>query len=248
MTPLEDRAHAIRAQGNLPRHVAVIMDGNGRWAERRGQPRIFGHRAGMKSVRAVIEAAGDLGIEALTLYAFSKENWRRPAPEVQALMGLLRRYMKSEREELIRRGARVEAIGDLDQLEPSAREELDRLIEATSGCERLRVTLALSYGGRAEIVAAARRIARAAVAGELDPDALDEAGFARFLYSPHLPDPDLLVRTSGEMRISNFLLWQIAYAELYVTETLWPDFDRAAFFEAIEDYQSRERRFGKVMA
>src|SRR5688572_15901044 len=166
MTPLEDRATAIRAQGNLPRHVAVIMDGNGRWAERRGQPRIFGHRAGMKSVRAVIEAAGDLGVEALTLYAFSKENWRRPAPEVQALMGLLRRYMRSEREELIRRGARVEAIGDLDQLEGPARVELDRLIEATAHCERLRVTLALSYGVRAELLEAEERIVRAAVAGQ----------------------------------------------------------------------------------
>ncbi|HET6617710.1 MAG TPA: isoprenyl transferase [Gemmatimonadota bacterium] len=248
MNPLDERARAIREQGNLPRHVAVIMDGNGRWAERRGQPRIFGHRAGMKSVRAVIEAAGDLGIEALTLYAFSKENWRRPPTEVQALMGLLRRYMKSEREELIRRGARIEAIGDLEQLEGPAREELDRLIEATAHCDRLRVTLALSYGGRAEIVEAARRIARATLAGELDPADLDEILFARFLYSPHLPDPDLLVRTSGEMRISGFLLWQIAYAELYVTETLWPDFDRAAFFEAIEEYQSRERRFGRVMA
>jgi undecaprenyl diphosphate synthase len=248
MTTLEERERAIRAHGKLPRHVAVIMDGNGRWAERRGQPRILGHRAGMRSVRAVIEAAGDLGIEALTLYAFSKENWKRPAAEVHALMGLLRRYMKSEREELIARGARVEAIGDLEQLEATAREELDRLIEATAHCDRLRVTLALSYGGRAEIVAAARRIARAAAAGELDPDALDETAFARFLYSPDLPDPDLLVRTSGEMRISNFLLWQIAYAELHVTETLWPDFDRAAFFEAIEEYQSRERRFGRVMA
>jgi undecaprenyl diphosphate synthase len=247
MTPLEERARAIRAQGNLPRHVAVIMDGNGRWAERRGQPRIFGHRAGMKSVRAVIEAAGDLEIEALTLYAFSKENWKRPKAEVQALMGLLRRYMKSERDELIKRGARVEAIGDLDQLEGAAREELDRLLEATASCDRLRVTLALSYGGRAEIVEATRRIARAALAGELDPDAIDETAFARFLYSPDLPDPDLLVRTSGEMRISNFLLWQIAYTELYVTETLWPDFDRGAFFEAIEEYQSRERRFGRVM-
>jgi len=248
MTPLEERARAIRAQGNLPRHVAVIMDGNGRWAERRGQPRILGHRAGMKSVRAVIEAAGDLGIQALTLYAFSKENWKRPHGEVQALMGLLRHYMKAEREELIERGARIEAIGDLDQLEDVAREELDRLIEATAHCNRLRVTLALSYGGRAEIVEAARRIARAAIAGELDPGALDETAFAGFLYSPDLPDPDLLVRTSGEMRISNFLLWQIAYAELYVTETLWPDFGRAAFFEAIEEYQSRERRFGRVMA
>jgi len=248
MNPLEERARAIQAHGNLPRHVAVIMDGNGRWAERRGQPRIFGHRAGMKSVRAVIEAAGDLGIGALTLYAFSKENWKRPLAEVEALMGLLRRYMKSEREELIERGARIEAIGDLDQLERAARTELDRLIEATAHCDRLRVTLALSYGGRAEIVEAARRIARAAVAGSLDPQSLDEPAFARFLYSPDLPDPDLLVRTSGEMRISNFLLWQIAYAELYVTETLWPDFGREAFFEAIEDYQSRERRFGRVMA
>ena len=248
MNPLEERARAIQAHGNLPRHVAVIMDGNGRWAERRKQPRIFGHRAGMKSVRAVIEAAGDLGIEALTLYAFSKENWKRPPAEVEALMGLLRRYMKSEREELIERGARIEAIGDLDQLEGAARAELDRLMEATAHCDRLRVTLALSYGGRAEIVEAARRIARAAVGGNLDPRTLDEAAFARFLYSPDLPDPDLLVRTSGEMRISNFLLWQIAYAELYVTETLWPDFDREAFFEAIEDYQSRERRFGRVMA
>jgi undecaprenyl diphosphate synthase len=202
----------------------------------------------MKSVRAVIEAAGDLGIEALTLYAFSKENWKRPPAEVEALMGLLRRYMKSEREELIARGARVEAIGDLDQLEGVAREELDRLIEATAHCDRLRVTLALSYGGRAEIVEAARRVARAALARELVPDDLDEILFARFLYSPGLPDPDLLVRTSGEMRISNFLLWQIAYTELYVTETLWPDFDRAAFFEAIEEYQSRDRRFGRVMA
>jgi undecaprenyl diphosphate synthase len=224
------------------------MDGNGRWAERRGQPRILGHRAGMKSVRAVIEAAGDLGIAALTLYAFSKENWKRPTAEVQALMGLLRRYMRSERKELIERGARVEAIGDLDQLDKSARDELDALIAATEGCDRLRVTLALSYGGRAEIVEAARRIALAVRAGALDPADLDETAFARFLYSPDLPDPDLLVRTSGEMRISNFLLWQIAYTELYVTETLWPDFDRAAFFTAIEEYQSRERRFGRVMA
>jgi len=248
MTSLEQRARAIVAHGNLPRHVAVIMDGNGRWAERRGQPRILGHRAGMKSVRAVIEAAGDIGIEALTLYAFSKENWKRPPTEVQALMGLLRRYMKSERVELVERGVRVEAIGDLDQLDAAARDELDKLIAATIHCDRLRVTLALSYGGRAEIVEAARRIARAVLAGELDPDALDERVFCRFLYAPDLPDPDLLVRTSGEMRISNFLLWQIAYTELYVTDTLWPDFDRAAFFAAIEDYQSRERRFGRVMA
>jgi len=224
------------------------MDGNGRWAERRGQPRILGHRAGMKSVRSVIEAAGDLGIEALTLYAFSKENWKRPATEVHALMGLLRRYMRSEREELIARGARIEAIGDLGQLDETAREELDALIAATADCDRLRVTLALSYGGRAEIVEAARRIARAVRAGELDPDALDERVFAGYLYSPDLPDPDLLVRTSGEMRISNFLLWQIAYTELYVTDTLWPDFDRVAFFTAIEEYQSRDRRFGRVMA
>ena len=243
----EDRVREIVAHGNLPRHVAIIMDGNGRWAARRQRPRIFGHRAGMRSVRAVLEAAGDLHVPYLTLYAFSKENWKRPRAEVEALMLLLRRYIAAERKELKERGVRVRAIGDLDEVVPEARRDLDLLIDETAGNDRLTVTLALSYGGRAEIVQAARRVAEAARAGSLDPATLDEETFAAFLYTSDLPDPDLLVRTSGEMRISNFLLWQIAYTELYVTDILWPDFGRAAFFDAIESYQARERRFGAVL-
>ena len=237
----------IRARGDLPRHVAVIMDGNGRWARRQRRPRIVGHREGMKSVRAVIEAAADLGIPWLTLFAFSQENWKRPRPEVEALMTLLGRYIDSERNELIEKGIRVTAIGELDRLEPSVRRELDRLIEQTAAGRSLTVTLALSYGGRTEIVEAARRIAREAAAGRLDPAGIDEAAFASFLYTADMPDPDLLIRTSGEMRISNFLLWQIAYTELYVTDILWPDFGRQAFLDAIAAYQERERRFGAVL-
>ncbi|MFN2382816.1 MAG: isoprenyl transferase [Gemmatimonadota bacterium] len=245
--PAEDRAAALLAQGNLPRHVAVIMDGNGRWAAQRRRPRIFGHRAGMRSVRAVMQAAGDLHIPALTLLAFSQENWKRPRAEVEALMGLLRRYMTSERDELIEKGIQVRAIGELDQLAPPARAELDHLISDTAANDQLIVTLALSYGARAEIVEAARRIAEAARAGALNPAALDETLFASYLYTADLPDPDLLIRTSGELRLSNFLLWQIAYTELYVTDVLWPDFGRDAFFDAIAAYQERERRFGAVL-
>lgn len=243
----EDRAAALLAQGNLPRHVAVIMDGNGRWAAQRRRPRIFGHRAGMRSVRAVMQAAGDLHIPALTLFAFSQENWKRPRAEVEALMGLLRRYMTSERDELIQKGIQVRAIGELDQLAPAARAELDHLIADTAANDHLIVTLALSYGARTEIVEAARRIAEAVRAGELDSAAIDETLFARYLYTADLPDPDLLIRTSGELRVSNFLLWQIAYTELYVTDILWPDFGRDAFFDAIAAYQERERRFGAVL-
>ncbi len=243
----EGRVRALIAHGNLPRHVAVIMDGNGRWAAQRKRPRIFGHRAGMRSVRAVLEAAGDLGIPYLTLYAFSKENWKRPRAEIDALMVLLRRYIASERRELMERGVRVRAIGELDRLAPEYRGDLEQIIADTARNDRLTVTLAISYGGRAEIVDAARRIAEAAGESRLDPAALDEETFASFLYAPDLPDPDLLIRTSGEMRISNFLLWQIAYAELYVTDILWPDFGRGAFFDAVEEYQSRERRFGAVL-
>jgi len=242
-----DRARELAAHGNLPRHVAIIMDGNGRWARRRHRPRVFGHRAGMRSVRAVMEAAGDLGVPCLTLFAFSKENWKRPRAEVEALMGLLGRYIESEREELMARRIRVQAIGDLDELAGAARDQLDRLIDDTRENDRLLVTLALSYGGRAEIVDAARRIARAVREGKLDPEELDEARFASYLSTAGLPDPDLLIRTSGEMRISNFLLWQIAYTELYVTDILWPDFGREAFFDAIAAYQERERRFGAVL-
>jgi undecaprenyl diphosphate synthase len=244
---MTDRTREIAAQGNLPRHVAVIMDGNGRWAERRGKPRIFGHQAGMKAVREVIETTADLGIPYLTLYAFSQENWKRPRTEIEALMGLLKRYIRTERKELIEKGIRVRAIGDIERLAHGSREELDELITDTAANERLTVTLALSYGGRSEIVEAVRRIARQVRAGELEPEAIDEEVFADRLYTADLPDPDLLIRTSGELRISNFLLWQIAYTEIYVTEVLWPDFDRDAFLDAVAAYQGRERRFGRVL-
>jgi undecaprenyl diphosphate synthase len=244
---MTDRTREIAAQGNLPRHVAVIMDGNGRWAERQGKPRIAGHQAGMKAVREVIETTADLGIPYLTLYAFSQENWKRPRTEIEALMGLLRHYIHTERKDLIEKGIRVRAIGDIERLAHGPREELDELITDTAANERLTVTLALSYGGRSEIVDAVRRIARQVRAGELDPEAIDEEVFADRLYTADLPDPDLLIRTSGEFRISNFLLWQIAYTELYVTDVLWPDFDRDAFLDAVAAYQGRERRFGRVL-
>jgi undecaprenyl diphosphate synthase len=244
---MTDRTREIAALGNLPRHVAVIMDGNGRWAERQGKPRIAGHQAGMKAVREVIETTADLGIPYLTLYAFSQENWKRPPMEIEALMGLLRRYIRSERKNLIEKGIRVRAIGDIERLGHGSREDLDELIADTAANDRLTVTLAISYGARSEIVEAVRRIARQVRAGELDPEAIDEAVFADHLYTADLPDPDLLVRTSGELRISNFLLWQIAYTELYVTDVLWPDFDRDALLDAVASYQGRERRFGRVL-
>ena len=242
------REREVLARGDMPRHVAVIMDGNGRWAKKRHRPRIFGHREGMKSVRTVIETAADLEIPYLTLFAFSQENWKRPRAEVDALMALLRRYIESERDELVDQGIKVEAIGELDRLEGSAREAIEHLIEATAEGENLTVTLCLSYGGRTEIVEAAKRAMRKALRGEMDPDELDEESFGALLYTTDLPDPDLLIRTSGELRVSNFLLWQIAYTELYITDILWPDFDRAAFVEAIAAYQRRERRFGTVHA
>ena len=243
----DERVQALVAHGNLPRHVAIIMDGNGRWAARRQRPRIFGHRAGMRSVRAVIETAGDLHIPFLTLYAFSKENWKRPQSEVDALMRLLQRYIATERGELMSRGVRVQAIGEIERLSAEARADLEGLIAETSANDRLTVILAISYGGRAEIVRGARLVAEAARSGTLRPEDLDEATFAGLLYTADLPDPDLLIRTSGEMRVSNFLLWQIAYTELYVTEILWPDFGRHAFLDAIDDYLTRERRFGAVL-
>ncbi|MGH7550352.1 MAG: isoprenyl transferase [Gemmatimonadota bacterium] len=243
---MTDRTDEIAAQGKLPRHVAVIMDGNGRWAERRGEPRIFGHQAGMKAVREAIEVTADLNIPYLTLYAFSQENWERPAAEIDALMGLLQRYIRSEREDLVEKRVRVRAIGELERIAQGPRKELERLIDETAANERLTVTLALSYGGRSEILDAVRRIAERVKAGQLDPEEIDERVFAGSLYTAGLPDPDLLIRTSGELRISNFLLWQIAYTELYVTEVLWPDFDRHAFLDAVAAYQSRERRFGRV--
>ena len=237
----------IRADA-LPRHVAIIMDGNGRWAERRGLDRIEGHRAGIESVRAVVRAAHELGIPQLTLYAFSTENWSRPKDEVDALMGLLEHYLDAELAELDRNGIRLGAMGRLERLPPSVRAKLEHAICRTRQHREMRVMFALSYGGRTEIVDAARRIAREVEQGKLDPEQIDEKVFAAYLYAPELPDPDLLIRTGGESRVSNFLLWQIAYAEIHVTDVMWPDFRKNDLVEAILSYQNRERRYGLTSA
>ncbi len=228
----------------LPRHVAIIMDGNGRWARQRGLPRVRGHAAGVEAVRATIRLARRLGISYLTLYAFSEENWQRPPLEVRALMALLRRYLREELQEMQDNGIAFNVIGNLSRLPPPVQAEITRTMEATRGSGAMILTLALSYGGRSEIVAAARRLAREVQAGRLEPDAIDPDRFAKALYTADLPDPDLLIRTSGEYRLSNFLLWQTAYTELYFTETLWPDFGEEEFLRALVDYQQRERRFG----
>ena len=230
----------------LPRHVAVIMDGNGRWAQRRGLSRIEGHRRGKDSVRAVVESARRLGIPFLSLFAFSTENWQRPRREVDALMRLLLRYLRTEMNKLMKNEVRVHAIGDTERLPDSVRYELDRVIERTRDNRRLDVGLCVSYGGREDIVEATRRIARAARAGTLDPESIDQSTLAAHLGTAGFPDPDLLIRTSGEMRLSNFFLWQIAYTELYVTETLWPEFREPEFLRALAHFQQRERRFGRT--
>ena len=222
------------------------MDGNGRWARHRGLPRIEGHRAGAESVREIVRVSGELGVEYLTLYAFSVENWNRPKAEVTALMRLLEFYLKQEIPELNRNNVRLAAIGRLHELPLRAQQQLERSIEALSKNTGLTLVLALSYGSRAEIVDAARAIAREIKAGRMDISDINEEAMDRHLYTRSMPDPDLLIRTSGEMRVSNFLLWQISYAELYVTETFWPDFRRAAFLKAIEDFNKRNRRFGRL--
>ena len=234
-------------KGDIPSHVAIIMDGNGRWAKMKGRPRIFGHRAGMESVRDVVEAAGELGIRVLTLFAFSTENWSRPRSEVLALMSLLRKYTLIEKEELREKGIRVQAIGRVAELFPKAREALEEAIEYTAGGEKMILNLAISYSGRVEIIDAVRAIARDVQQGLIRPDEIDERVFSDHLYTKDLPDPDLLIRTSGEMRISNFLLYQMAYTEIYVTDVLWPDFRRDDLYRAIAAYQCRERRFGRVV-
>jgi undecaprenyl diphosphate synthase len=233
---------------NLPRHVAIIMDGNGRWAKQRGLPRIEGHRAGAESVREVVRVAGQLGIEYLTLYAFSIENWNRPKTEVGALMHLLEFYLKQEIPELNKNNVRLAAIGRIHELPQSAQKQLAKSIEALSRNTGLTLILALSYGGRAEIVDAVRAITQEVKAGRLDVADIDEKVIGQHLYTRAVPDPDLLIRTSAEMRVSNFLLWQISYAEIYVTDTLWPDFRRAELMKALEDYGKRHRRFGRVSA
>jgi len=238
----------IRVHGAVPRHVAIIMDGNGRWARERLMPRPFGHRSGMKAVREVIEGAIEVGLDVLSLFAFSRENWMRPAKEVDALMSLLEEYVASQADELEEQGVQVRVLGDLSRLTPAAASAVDRVVRQTASNGRLRLNLFISYGGRDELVRAARALATDAIAGHVVPDEIDENALSARLYTADCPDPDLLIRTSGEMRISNFLLWQAAYAELFISPVLWPDFTRHELFDAIRDYQSRHRRFGRVTA
>jgi len=254
MKDLLERSHNSEPDGDLlaqlepdrlPAHVAIIMDGNGRWARRRNLPRVAGHKAGIDSVRMSVETCARIGIQALTLYAFSIENWKRPRAEVTTLWRLLRVYLRKELSTLLDNGIRLCPIGRLDQLPDSVRRDLDETVRATAAGGRMQLNLAINYGGRAEIVDAFNRILdEARRAGTLDSLSVDEDTISSSLYTAGLPEPDLLIRTSGEMRVSNFLLWQIAYAELYVTETLWPDFTRAELYRAFLEYQRRERRFG----
>jgi undecaprenyl diphosphate synthase len=230
----------------IPRHIAVIMDGNGRWAEERGLPRREGHRAGAESVREIMEACKELGVEYLTLFAFSSENWSRPAAEVHALMSLLERFLREKAKELDTQNVRLLAIGQLERLPPKTRALLDSIIARTASHTAMTMVLALSYGAREEIVAAARSLASDVAAGNLAPAAIDAELFSSRLQTTGIPDPDLLIRTSGEMRISNFLLWQISYAEIIIVKKNWPDFRQGDLFEAVSEYQHRHRRFGAL--
>jgi undecaprenyl diphosphate synthase len=230
----------------LPRHVAVIMDGNGRWARQRHKPRVEGHRAGIDSVRDVVETSARLGLQVLTLYAFSIENWKRPATEVSTLMGLLKRYLRMELETLLKNNIRFRVIGRMEELPPDVQDELQRGMDRTQGQSGLLFNIALNYGGRAEIADAVKRLVADVLANGREGARVDEATIASYLYTAGQPDPDLLIRTSGEMRISNFLLWQIAYAEIWVTDVLWPDFRRKHLLQAVLDFQKRERRYGGI--
>lgn len=240
----EEKLLAAIAWDRLPRHVAIIMDGNGRWAAQRGQPRIAGHRAGVEAVRAAVDTGARLGLGALTLYAFSTENWKRPRYEVDALMRMLRRYLRLELDEIDRQNIRFQTIGRTEALSQNVQREIAKAAERTAGNLGMVLTVALNYGGRAEIVDACRAAVCALLDQGLPPDEVTEERIGNELYTRNLPELDLLVRTSGELRISNFLLWQAAYSEIYVTETLWPDFRRIHLLEAIVDYQRRNRRFG----
>jgi len=236
----------LRRRGPVPRHIAIIMDGNGRWARARGVPRLVGHRAGRESVRDVVKGCVALGVEILTLYTFSVENWNRPQREVQALMTILRESLRAERDELKAENVRLNVIGRIDDLPPPVRRaigEAESYLEDSTG---LRLQLALSYSGRAEMVDAVRRIMADHGRNGFDPGRVDESFLSGYLYTAGMPDPDLLIRTSGEMRLSNFMLWQLAYTELWITHTMWPDFRRDHLFEAIADYQTRDRRFGRI--
>ena len=239
-------AEELLSRGNLPRHIAIIMDGNGRWARSRGAARLFGHRAGRESVREVVKGCVALGVEVLTLYTFSIENWKRPKREVVALMGILQDTLRTEREELRANNVRLAVIGRTQDLPPAVRKAIRETQNYLAGSSGLLLILALSYSGRAEMVDAVRAILREEARERLDPAAVDEAFIANFLYTAGLPDPDLLIRTSGEMRLSNFMLWQLAYTELWTTDTLWPDFRRRHLYQAVADFQGRERRFGRV--
>ncbi|NJN85468.1 MAG: isoprenyl transferase [Leptolyngbyaceae cyanobacterium SL_7_1] len=230
----------------LPRHVAVIMDGNGRWAQQQGLPRIMGHRRGVDALKGILRCCKDWGVQALTAYAFSTENWGRPIEEVDFLMTLFERVLRRELQEMKAEDVQIRFVGNLAALPRSLQTEIERSMSETRYNQGIQFTIATNYGGRQEIVQACRAIATQVKQGLLDPDQIDEALFERHLYTAEISDPDLLIRTSGEMRISNFLLWQMAYAELYITETHWPDFDRSAFHQALAAYQQRHRRFGKV--
>ncbi len=234
------------AQGPLPRHVALIMDGNGRWAKKRGMPRIAGHSAGMNTVRQTIRAADELGIEVLTLYSFSTENWKRPAEEVEFLMKLPAEFLKTDLQELIDRNVRVQMLGALEDLPEHTYYAISRFQEETKENTGMILNFAINYGARAELVTAIKKMMKAMKAGELDEASINESTVNKYLYTAGLPDPDLMIRTSGEIRISNFMLWQLAYSELYFTEVAWPDFSREHFFRAIEDFQRRSRRYGAV--
>lgn len=236
----------VTSFSKIPQHLAVIMDGNGRWAKQRGLPRILGHRQGVKAVRATIQTAREVGIQVLTLFAFSQENWQRPPEEVNALMDLLHDYLDKECEELMQNNISLRAIGELSRLPEKALNRLMDVISMTSKNQGMILNLALSYGGRAEIIMAARRLAQRCLDGEITPVQIDDEVFAQNLWTAGLPDPDLVIRTSGEMRLSNFLLFQAAYAELYVTPVLWPDFDKNEFMKALADYERRDRRFGRI--
>ena len=238
-------AEELIARGNIPRHVAIIMDGNGRWAKARGVPRLMGHRAGRESVREAVKGCSALGVDVLTLYTFSIENWQRPAREVAALMTILRQTLRAERKELRANNVRLQVIGRPADLPAGVRDEIAATQEYLADCSGLQLNLALSYSGRAELVDAVRALLRDAHRDGIDPAHVDAELLASYLYTAGLPDPDLLIRTSGEMRLSNFMLWQLAYTELWITDTLWPDFRRRHLFAAVAEFQGRERRFGR---
>jgi len=244
---LEDRLkQEILSAGDIPRHVAVIMDGNGRWARKRRRPRVFGHLSGRHAVREAVRGCVGLGVEALTLYTFSVENWQRPPTEVSALMRILQQTLQEQRKEMRDEGIHLEVLGRMEDLPRAVQETLRESMDYLAEGDKMVLNLALSYGGRTEITDAVRKIAAKVRAGELDPQDIEEQTLAQHLYAPDLPDPDLLIRTSGEVRISNFLIWQAAYSEIWVTDVLWPDFRREHLYRAILDYQGRERRFGRV--